>query len=145
MRPRALILALLAAGVVVAARRRLDVVEVRGRSMAPSLLPGDRLLVLRAGPRAGDVVLAPDPRDTRRELIKRVATLGPARIALRGDNASSSTDATVGRSAVAWRAILRYWPPSRLTARLGRPRFLANDEGGEPACAFPEALVAGPS
>ena len=31
-----------------ALRRRLDVVEVRGRSMAPTLLPGDRLLVARS-------------------------------------------------------------------------------------------------
>ena len=36
-----------AAGIAagVAASRWLDVVEVRGGSMAPSLLPGDRLLV----------------------------------------------------------------------------------------------------
>ena len=42
--------------------------------MAPSLLPGDRLLVvrLRRPPRTGEVVLAPDPRVLPRELIKRV-------------------------------------------------------------------------
>ncbi len=61
MRPLAL--TWIAAGVVagIAARRWLDVVEVRGRSMAPTLLPGDRLLVVRAWPRVGDVVLAVRP------------------------------------------------------------------------------------
>ena len=135
---------LLAIAALALARRRLDAVEVRGRSMAPTLLPGDRLLVVRAGPRVGDVVLAPDPRSPARELVKRVAAIGPEGVALRGDNAAASTDATVPPPTVRWRAILRYWPPSRATATLDQPIGLAPiDEGGEPACAFPEALVAG--
>ena len=136
-----LILAIVALAV---ARRHLDAVEVRGRSMAPTLLPGDRLLVLRARPRVGDVVLAPDPRSPTRELVKRVASIGPEGVALRGDNAAASTDATVPPPTVRWRAIFRYWPPSRATATLDGPKRLAPvDQGGEPACAFPEALVAG--
>ena len=114
MRPPALIWLLVSAAAFVAARRWLDVVEVRGRSMAPTLIPGDRLLVVRAHPRQGDIVLAPDPRHPARELVKRVASIGPDRIALRGDNDSASTDATVEADAVTWRALVRYWPASRV-------------------------------
>ncbi|MDQ5840998.1 MAG: S26 family signal peptidase, partial [Chloroflexota bacterium] len=68
-----------AAGITVG-RRWLDVVEVRGGSMAPSLLPGDRLLVESHSyqgrpPRRGEVVLAADPREPDRELIKRVVSV----------------------------------------------------------------------
>ena len=113
MRPRALT-AILVAGAAVLAMRRLDVVEVRGRSMTPTLRPGDRLLVVRARPRPGDVVLAPDPRNTKRELVKRVASLEADGVALRGDNAAASTDAIVDPATVLWRAVLCYWPPSRV-------------------------------
>ena len=116
MRPRALICLVVAASALFAARRWLDVVEVRGRSMAPTLLPGDRLLVVRAHARLGDVVLAPDPRHPTRELVKRVASIGPDCVALRGDNEPASIDATVSPAAVRWRALFRYWPASRLSA-----------------------------
>ena len=119
MRSRGLIwpLALLLA--VVAARRWTDVVEVRGRSMLPTLLPGDRLLVARLGrPRPADVVLAADPRAPRREMIKRVARIDASGIHLRGDNPAASTDARafgpVSAAAVEWRAVLRYWPADRI-------------------------------
>ena len=107
-----------------AASRWLDVVEVRGDSMAPSLLSGDRLLVesrsyAGRAPRPGDVVLAADPRDADRELIKRVAAVDDAADAaeLRGDAPEASTDSrefgAVPLSAIRWRAIFRYWPPER--------------------------------
>ena len=137
----------LAIAAAAAARRWLDVVEVRGRSMAPTLLPGDRILVVRMhrAPRVGEVVLAPDPREPRRELVKRVAGVAASGIELRGDNVAASSDARVARDRIRWRAVLRYWPPNRATTRLGRPRALESvDEGGEAACAVPEALVAGP-
>jgi signal peptidase I len=113
----------LAAGITVG-RRWLDVVEVRGRSMAPSLLPGDRLLVEShtyrdRAPRLGEVVLAADPRKPERELIKRVAAVdkGTASAELRGDDADASTDSrefgAVPLSAIRWRAVYRYWPPGR--------------------------------
>jgi nickel-type superoxide dismutase maturation protease len=105
-------------------RRWLDVVEVRGGSMAPSLLPGDRLLVesrsyLGRPPRPGEVVLAADPRKPGRELIKRVASIDAAAAAaeLRGDAPEASTDSrefgAIPLSAVRWRAVFRYWPPQR--------------------------------
>jgi nickel-type superoxide dismutase maturation protease len=129
------------------ARRRLDVVEVRGRSMAPTLLPGDRLLVARIRPRLGDVALAHDPRDPRRELIKRVARIDASGVHLRGENPAFSTDARVFGAlppgAVTWRAVLRYWPRSRIGRIPDPPVPLWHvDEGGEPACTFPEVLIA---
>ena len=137
-----LVLIVAALGVRVASRR-LGAVEVRGRSMAPALLPGDRLLVLRAAPRVGDVVLAHDPRDPRRELIKRVALVDASGVTLRGDNLAASTDArmfgAVPAEAVEWRVVTRYWPPRRV----GRVPRLVFDEGGEAACTFPSALIAG--
>lgn len=147
MRRGALTWMALSIAIALVARRRLDVVEVRGRSMAPALLPGDRLLVVRIDRalRIGDVVLAPDPREPRRELVKRVAGIEADGVALRGDNVAASTDARVAPDRVRWRAVLRYWPPNRATTRLGHHRALEPaNEGGEAACAFPEALVAGP-
>ena len=117
MLPRGLTWPLLGLVALLAARRWLDVVEVRGRSMAPTLWPGDRLLVVRAGPRRGDVVLGPDPRRPGRELVKRVGAIDARGIHLIGDNPSASTDArtfgAVPVEAVGWRALLRYWPPER--------------------------------
>ena len=146
---RSLVWLLVALLALLLVRRRLDVVEVRGRSMAPALLPGDRLVVARLGPpRVGNVVLATDPRDRRRELIKRVSALDGGRVTLRGDNGSQSTDArtfgALARSDVRWRVIGRYWPAERI----GRvaPADLRLEplaEGGDPACTFPEALIAG--
>lgn len=141
-------LGLALAGAWILARRNLDTVEVRGRSMSPALLPRDRLLVVRATPRLGDVVLARDPRDARRELIKRVAGVGNDGLRLLGDNRTASTDArafgAVPASAVEWRVVGRYWPVDRFGPIERRTSALHPvDEGGEAACAFPEALIAG--
>jgi signal peptidase I len=138
--------ALLVVLAAVAARRWLDVVEVRGRSMAPTLLPGDRLLVARAAPRVGGLAVAADPRHSGRELVKRVAAINPGGVELRGDNLDASTDArTFGHVELPrWRVLARYWPPARIGAIPAAPaRLELVDEGGEPACAFPEALIAG--
>lgn len=135
-----LLLAILATLLV---RRYFDVVEVRGDSMAPTLLPGDRLLAVRLGPRAADIVLARDPRDPRRELIKRAARVDRVSVVLRGDNPDASTDArtfgAVPTNAVAWRLVGRYWPLDR-AGRMPRPPFI---EGGGAAPAFPPALIDG--
>ena len=122
--------AALGAGVaaVAFARRWLDVVEVQGRSMAPTLLPGEWLLVegrtyTRRLPGVGEIVLAADPRDPSRELIKRVAAVDPesGTVDLRGDAPEASTDSrTFGAipvEAVGWRVMARYWPVAR-AARL---------------------------
>jgi nickel-type superoxide dismutase maturation protease len=100
-------------------RDRLDVVEVRGRSMLPALRPGDRLLVVRsdARNRPGAIVLAPDPREPSRELIKRVVSGDASGVVVRGDNPDESTDArsfgSLPAASVRWRAVLRYWPITR--------------------------------
>ncbi len=142
----------LLSGAVVAALRSLDVVIVRGRSMAPALEPGDRLLVMRQvrTPRRGDVVLAADPRDRERELIKRVTRVERGAVTLRGDAPHASTDSrafgTLPVAAIRWRAVLRYWPLARfgtIPALPARPLLGALEEGGEPACSVPEALIAG--
>ena len=136
MRTRGLIGPLLGLLAVVAARRWLDVVEVRGRSMSPTLIPGDRLLVARMSrsPRVGDVVIALDPRDPHRELIKRVRGVTSAGVSLSGDNPTASTDARtfgpVAAEAVRWRAVARYWPPGRTGAI---PASVEDDLDGERA------------
>lgn len=101
------------------AATRLDRVTVTGLSMAPALLPGDRLLVLRTRRmRVGDTVVVRDPRDPSLEVVKRVTALGPdGALTLRGDHAAASTDSRtygpVPRALVIGRAIYRYAPPTR--------------------------------
>ena len=131
MRPRGLAWLLLAllASAWLAASRRLDAVEVRGRSMAPTLLPGDRLLVARLPVRVGDVVLATDPRSPDRELIKRVADIDELGVTLRGDQPAASTDArtfgAIPADRVAWRALVRYWPIDRIGRVPAGPQTIA--------------------
>jgi signal peptidase I len=84
----------------VAGGRWFDLVEVRGRSMAPALLPGDRLLVegltyRRRAPRTGEIVLAADPRQPEASTDSR--TFGPVDL---GD--------------LRWRVVSRWWPPGRI-------------------------------
>ncbi|MEV8100269.1 S26 family signal peptidase [Kitasatospora sp. NPDC085879] len=78
-------------------RQRLYLATVRGLSMAPTLMPGDRLLVARPRRRptkAGDIVIAPAPRavawagqptlrptvDRTGWVVKRVAAVGGERV-----------------------------------------------------------------
>lgn len=113
-------------GAGAAASRWLDVVEVHGGSMSPALLPGDRLLVesrtyQRRRPRPGEVVLAADPRQPGRELIKRVSAVDAelGQVELLGDTPEESTDSrefgSMPLASIRWRAALRYWPPGRVT------------------------------
>jgi nickel-type superoxide dismutase maturation protease len=92
--------------------------------MAPTLQAGDWLLVdpdgyARQAPVEGNLVLAPDPRDPERLLIKRVAAVDrDGRLQLAGDDPDASTDSrTFGAldpSLVEGRPTLRYWPPGRV-------------------------------
>ncbi|HSK94453.1 MAG TPA: S26 family signal peptidase [Candidatus Angelobacter sp.] len=162
--PLAACLALVALGWAAAltwriAARQLDVVEVRGRSMAPTLLPGDRMLaaLLHRRPRIGEIVITTDPRDPAREIVKRVWTVGPAGIEVRGDNPAWSTDArafgVIPVSRVRWTVVARLWPPGRI-GRIGRVGRVGSfgrgaarntlEEGGESACPVPEHLVTDP-
>lgn len=161
-RNRLLFLFLGGIGALLAARaagRWLDVVAVRGSSMAPTLLPGDLLVVERRSyerrePRPGEVVLAADPRDAGRELVKRVVAVRGGRVTLHGDGAASTDSRSFGDlplGAVQWRAVFRYWPPARLGALGARqpdpapaaPGLELEPRGGEPACsAFGDLVVA---
>ena len=111
----------------VLARRAVDVVRVRGRSMLPTLRPDDRLIVVRTHrpPRVGEVVLALDPLDAARELVKRVAAVGPGGVILHGDNPDLSTDGRMfdplPAHAVRWRVVARCWPPDRVGSLAARP------------------------
>lgn len=92
--------------------------------MVPTLHPGDWLL---ADPEAyddmapsdGDLVLAADPREPTRVLIKRVASVDPdGWLRLAGDAPEASTDSrtfgSVDPANVAGRPWFRYWPPRRI-------------------------------
>lgn len=120
-----------AALAVLAISRALRRVEVAGESMAPALLPGDRLLVLRPLPlRRGQVVAVRDPREPSRLLVKRLAavpgeavTAGGEVLRARsgyvvlGDNPEASTDSrsfgAVPRSLLLGRCVWRYAPEER--------------------------------
>lgn len=91
-------------------------------SMAPRLMPGDRLLVWRARSyRPGDVVAARGPDG--RLLVKRVVLVGQAELVLVGDNLDHSTDSRdfgpVPLEAVLGRVVYRY-APSHRAGRWGR-------------------------
>jgi nickel-type superoxide dismutase maturation protease len=110
-------------GAVLAAVRAFTV-EVAGRSMMPTLEPGDWLLAVRAGRiERGDLVVVRHP-DQDLELVKRVAglpgegDLGPDRYLVVGDNPRESTDGRafgpVSRAAIAGVVVARYRPRPRL-------------------------------
>jgi len=112
--------------------------QVAGESMVPTLLPGDRVLVLRGlGPlrpaiHVGDLVALVDPRapgprgsggvPRERLMVKRVAGCDSSRVVVRGDNEAASTDSRhfgpVDSGAIRGRVIYRYHPEGR-RGRLG--------------------------
>ncbi len=105
-------------GVFCTARALLSRVEVEGDSMLPTLLPGDRLVMLRRRrPRVGDIVAVTDPRTPARTLVKRVAAVGAEGVTVLGDNPAASTDSRllgpVPAAAIRGRAVYRYLPDGR--------------------------------
>jgi nickel-type superoxide dismutase maturation protease len=141
LRPSAAVPAFALLGMAIAFSRVaacFERVTVVGDSMSPELVPGDRLLVRRLRPhicpartrtrrrsvavKPGDIVVAKDPRDPSRVLVKRVARLQGREVWLAGDNPGKSTDSRdfgpVLLSDVAGRAVYRYSPPAR-AGRLG--------------------------
>lgn len=74
---------------------RQRVFRVRGRSMLPTLAPGD-ILVLRspgdALPDVGQLVVIHDPQHETRRLVKRVASHGRRTLSVRSDNPLEGRD-----------------------------------------------------
>jgi signal peptidase I len=104
-------------------------VLVRGWSMAPTLLPGERLLFdrlayVRARPRRGDILLVSHPLRPGLRMVKRLSALPGDPVAdtvlgagdywVTGDAGDMSTDSRefgpVKRDDLLGRAWIRYWP-----------------------------------
>ena len=106
---------LLAALLAAAASRFFGRVEVQGDSMRPTLLPGDRLVVLRTRRvTAGDMAVVRDPRSGRL-MVKRVASVAGRAVMVVGDNVSASTDSRAfgPLAGVEGRPVYRYHPRRR--------------------------------
>ena len=120
-------------------------VAVHGRSMEPTLLPGERVLVNRrayrhAGPARGEVVLALDPRDGKTEWVKRVA-------ALPGDSVRHSSEGLWVNDAqvLAFGATALDSPPSPRSVRLGPDEyFLVGDAAESHPAASTDSRETGP-
>lgn len=104
-------------------------IAVTGHSMEPLLLDGDWLLVDPSafavrGPRRGELVVARDPREPGRLIVKRVrGTSADGHLYLAGDHpAHVDEGAAIGAvppSAIVGRPWLRYWPARRFGAIRG--------------------------
>ncbi len=100
-------------------KNRFTTYEIAGNSMLPTLSPGDFVIVDRAAyraraPQPGELVLAQDPRDARRTLVKRVVRRDPAgRLWLSGDNPAESTDSrafgAIPAALIVGQVAWRYW------------------------------------
>ncbi len=105
--------------------------------MEPALADGDRVVLWRTRRlRPGDIVAAPDPRDSRRSLLKRLVALEGTSLWLEGDNAAASTDSRhfgpVPRDTALGRAVYRYHPPERVGRLARRPAQTAFSSGAVP-------------
>jgi nickel-type superoxide dismutase maturation protease len=88
--------------------------------MEPTLRAGDWIVVSRLSrpPRVGEIVLARDPRDRERLMLKRVASVADGACTLLGDRPDESTDSRafgpVQLEYVLGRALFRYGPITRM-------------------------------
>ncbi len=92
--------------------------RVEGESMAPTLSPGERVLVNRASyrrskPRPGDLIVLRDPREPGRLLLKRIdQPTGDGAWLVAGDNELASTDSRqfgpVVEDLIVGKVLLRY-------------------------------------
>jgi nickel-type superoxide dismutase maturation protease len=90
--------------------------------MEPTFRDGDWLLVRRLGrpPRPGEVVVATDPREPERLLVKRVRSVSVDGVTIQGDHRdpAESTDSRqfgpIPGSAIVGRPVLRYAPLDRI-------------------------------
>jgi nickel-type superoxide dismutase maturation protease len=88
--------------------------------MEPALRAGDWLVVapLAGAPAPGEIVLARDPREPERLVLKRVAAVKHGRCTLLGDRPEASTDSRVFGPVpledVIGRAVFRYAPLGRI-------------------------------
>lgn len=89
-------------------------VAVAGHSMEPVLHDGDWLIYASfLAPRPGDVVVARDPSEPRRWLVKRVREISPEALVLAGEVPGHDAG-PVPRAHLVGRVVLRYWPPARI-------------------------------
>jgi phage repressor protein C with HTH and peptisase S24 domain len=99
---------------------RIGTVLVTGPSMVPALRTGDCLVVRRgARVRAGDVVVARYRSRPELLVVKRAVAPQDGGWVLASDNPFA--DAPAGVADVEARAVLRYWPLSRLGLVRTRP------------------------
>jgi len=108
------------AGAIIWLRWRYSRYAVTGGSMEPALFEGDFVIVDRKAfsrrlPRPGEVILATDPREPSRTLVKRVTWVDlHGQLWLEGDNDEESTDSRAfGRvppRTLVGRVVFRYWP-----------------------------------
>ncbi len=88
--------------------------------MEPTVREGDWLLVrqLRRRPRVGELVIAADPREPARLLVKRVSAIDGDRVTVRGDRPDRSTDSRdfgdLAASEILGSPVLRYAPLERI-------------------------------
>jgi nickel-type superoxide dismutase maturation protease len=135
--------AVVVAGAVALAVLRPRRVVVDGPSMEPTLMVGDRLLVLRRPPGPGQVVALRDPDNGGRLLVKRIVSVEGEAVVVEGDNGRASRDSRtfgpVDRRAVVGRAVYRYFPPHRAgplgsgALRQGPGRGRARDQARDQA------------
>lgn len=101
--------------------RPVQTVLVEGPSMAPTLLPGDCLLVRRtARVRPGDIVVARFPARPGLLVVKRAVRRHECGWWVQGDNPLVRDDSRrYGAAEVLGRVVLRWWPPGSV-GRLAR-------------------------